>query len=172
MRERSASEQDIHIIAAVSENHVIGMDGKIPWKIREDLQRFQDLTMDHPIVMGRRTHESIGRPLPGRDNIVISSNREYKSAGVTVVRDLENAMWLADHLAVLNEKSRYFVIGGEQVYRDSIGFAKRLYLTLVEGEFEGDTFFPDYSEFSRVVEEIPGQNEQYRYKFITLEKPE
>ncbi len=125
----------IAIIAAIALNRVIGKDGKVPWNIPEDLQRFRRLTMGHPVVIGRRTYESIGHPLEGRRNVVIASR---KIPGVEVfpsIRDAVNA---------LEDEGLVFVIGGGMVFRETLSAARLLYLTLVDQEPEGDTYFPPY----------------------------
>ncbi len=162
------TEPGINIIAAVSDNLVIGKEGIIPWRIPEDMQRFKSLTVGHSVVMGRKTYDSIPakfRPLPGRENIVLTRDETYRETGIVVAHSLDDALMKA-----LNYHPKIFVIGGGQVYAEAIHRADRLELTIVEGEFEGDTFFPDYSAFSRVIEEIPGQSGGYKYKFVTLER--
>ena len=161
---------EINIIAAVSENNVIGMEGEIPWKISEDMKRFKRLTLGCPVIMGRKTYESIPlkfRPLPDRENIVLTSDESYSEDGIIIAHSLDHALMKA-----LNFHPQIFIAGGGRVYADAMPLATRLELTLVEGQFKGDTFFPEYSEFSRVVAEIPGETDQYRYRFVTLERPE
>lgn len=125
----------VSLIVAVSENGVIGRGGRLPWKLPADMARFKALTMGHPIIMGRRTYESIGRPLPGRRNIVLSSQPDFSPAGVEVVGTWEAA------LDRVQGDGEVFVIGGAALYRKALPDADRLYLTLVEGKVEGDTFF-------------------------------
>lgn len=155
---------EICIIAALSENRVIGKDGKIPWYISEDLKRFRELTTPHPIIMGRKTFESIGKPLPLRTNIIITRDLSFTEPRCMVVHSLEDGITAAK--VIDNEK--IFIVGGGEIYAQAIEFADRLYLTLVERNFEGDTFFPDYSQFTNVVPEIPGESEGLRYKFVEL----
>ncbi len=156
---------EICIIAAMSENRVIGKDGQIPWHISADLKRFKELTTPHPIVMGRKTFEAIGRPLPNRYNIVVTHDRNFRwNENLVSSLSLENALTLAK----LKDKQKVFIIGGGEIYRQSIKYADRLYLTLVEGQFEGDTFFPDYSDFKNLVSEEKGESGEYKYKFLEL----
>ena len=126
----------VSIIVAMSENRVIGRAGQMPWHISEDLKRFKRLTMGHHIVMGRKTFESIGRPLPGRRSIVITRNPEYASEGVLIANDLDHALKLA------KGDKEVFVIGGAKIYELGVERAQRLYLTLVHTEVVGDVFFP------------------------------
>jgi dihydrofolate reductase len=129
----------ISLIAAMAKNRVIGCGGKIPWSLPDDLQYFKKVTMGASIIMGRKTHESIGRVLPGRKNIVLSSQDGYKPfAGALLAPTLSEGLILAGDGEV-------FIIGGERVYSEAFPFASRLYLTEVLGEFFGDTFFPEFS---------------------------
>ncbi len=127
---------DLTIIVAASMNNVIGLDNKLPWKIKEDLQRFKALTMGHPIIMGRKTYESIGKPLPGRENIVLTNNPQYENNGITIYNSLEEAQ-----RAVAEQDA--FIIGGAQIYREGMNFATRIELTRVHKVIPGDTFFPE-----------------------------
>lgn len=150
----------IHIIAAVAENGVIGAEGKIPWDIPEDLQHFKELTMGHTIVMGRRTYESIGRALPGRQNIIVSSTLTG-AEGCAVVTSLQQAL-------ESREREDVFIIGGARLYAEALPLADVLDLTLVHAAPEGDTFFPafDRQKYRCVFEE-----KHDGYTFVTL-KPE
>ena len=123
----------INMIVASSENGVIGKDNTLPWKIPEDLKRFKKLTSGNTIVMGRKTFESIGRPLPNRRNIVLTKNRAWKVKGVEVIHDTRD---------VFDIEEDVFIIGGEKVYEAFLPWADNLYLTLVKGDYEGDAFFP------------------------------
>lgn len=156
-------KQEICIIAALADNLVIGNNGQIPWRIPEDLKRFKELTTPHPIIMGRITHESIGRVLSGRTNIVITSNPDYQSFGCIVVHSLEEALKKSEG----NDK--VFIIGGEKIYKQALPIADRLFLTKVRGEFEGDTFFPDYSDFKNVCSSGEWQESNgFTYQFLEL----
>ncbi len=157
----------ISLIAAISTNNVIGRDNKIPWHISEDFKRFKSLTMGHPIIMGRKTYESIGKPLPGRINIVITRDENYSPEGVDVVHSVDKAVDLAKTKEGSDE---IFIIGGGQIYSQSMDLADKIYLTVVEQEVQGDIFFPDYSNFKKVAFEQGGESEGLKYKFIDLEK--
>ncbi len=126
----------VSIIAAISENGVIGHRGALPWRLASDLRRFRLLTMGHHLVMGRRTWESIGRPLPGRTTVVISRDRDLKLDGATVVTSLDAA------LDVTSNDPEVFVIGGGEIYRLALPVAQRLYITRVHVELAGETLFP------------------------------
>ena len=130
----------ISLIAAMSENRVIGCNGVVPWDIPEDRRRFRELTMGHPVVMGRKTFESIGHPLPGRQTIVLTKQRGYRAEGCLVLNDLRSAF------AACAGSAEVFVCGGGGIYREALPFAHRIYLTLVQGEFQGDAVFPALSD--------------------------
>lgn len=126
----------ISIIAAMAENRVIGRDGAIPWDIPDDRRRFRELTMGHPIIMGRKTFESIGRPLPERTNIILTHQAEYRREGCCVVHSL------ADALATAGVADEVFICGGEELYRLALPLADRIYLTVVHEFCAGDAYFP------------------------------
>jgi dihydrofolate reductase len=145
---------------------VIGRDNQMPWKISADLQFFKRVTMGHPVIMGRKTWESIGRPLPGRRNIVVSRNHHYLATGGELVGSLEEA------LKSLSEFERVFVIGGEQLFSQAFGMADRLYITEIDLDIDsGDTFFrvPDPENWKE-VERTPGSEGDITFSFITLER--
>lgn len=155
----------ISIIAAIDEKRGIGKAGQLPWHISEDLKRFKQITSGHTVIMGRKTFESIGKPLPNRVNIVITSqtqNMNSTSEDLIFVNSLEKALEKA--------KDDVFIIGGGQVYAESIAKADKLYLTLIDGDFNCDTFFPDYSQFSKETFIGAGEENGIRYKFLELEK--
>lgn len=157
---------EIAIVAAMGENRVIGKDNNLPWNIPEDLKRFRTLTLGHPVIMGRRTFESIGRPLPKRSNFVISRNPRFEIEGIVHCGSLGEALSRAGE----SGKKKVFIIGGGQIYRQAINVADRLFLTVVRGEFKGDVFFPDYSEFQEKVFEKSGQSNGYDFTFLELER--
>jgi dihydrofolate reductase len=128
----------ISLIVAMSRNRVIGIDNRLPWHLPGDLKRFRSLTMGHAIIMGRRTWESIGRPLPGRRMLVVSRQPDYRVEGATVCASLEGA------LAACRGDDEVFVIGGEQLFAAALPAADRIYLTVVEADFAGDTWMPDF----------------------------
>ena len=127
----------VSLLVAMARNRVIGHGNRLPWKLSADLRRFKRLTMGHVIIMGRRTHESIGRALPGRRTFVLSRTRGYEAEGVTVVESLDAA------LARCPDEDEVFVVGGEAVYREALPRADRIYLTWIDADFEGDVVFPD-----------------------------
>lgn len=155
----------ISIISCVAKNRGIGKDNKLLFNLPEDLKHFKKITFGHPIIMGLNTFKSIGRPLPGRLNIVLSPEK-VQIEGCEVCSSLEEATDLASE----KDKDEIFFIGGGMVYKQAIKFADRLYLTVVDAEPEADTFFPDYAEFKTTASEESGKNEQYSFKYITLER--
>jgi dihydrofolate reductase len=157
----------ISLISAIArKDRAIGKDNALLWNIPEDFKHFKELTSGHAIVMGENTYRSIGRPLPNRTNIVLSQSADFAPEGVVVVRSIEEA--LAEAKTV--EQEEVFIIGGASIYRQFIPLADRLYLTLVEGEYEADTFFPEYDGFARVLSEEKMDNGTHRFSFVTLEK--
>lgn len=155
---------ELCIIAAISENRVIGRDNQLPWSIPDDLKRFRQLTTGHPVVMGRRTFESIGRPLPERTNIVVSRNPRFQTEGIVRCGSLGEALSRAGE----GGREKIFIIGGGQIYGQTIDLADRLYLTVVRGDFSGDAYFPEYGDFSRKISEKHGQSNGLSYKFLEL----
>lgn len=159
---------EICIIAAISENRVIGRDNQLLWNIPDDLRRFRELTIGYLVIMGRKTFESIGKPLPSRFNIVISRNPNLQLGIEGIVRcgSLGEALCRAGE----EGKERVFIIGGGQIYGQTINLADRLYLTVVKGDFPGDVYFPDYSEFNKKISEECGQSNGLSYTFLELER--
>lgn len=156
-------------IVAVSKNGVIGKNNQLPWKIAEDLKHFKNLTLQHPIIMGRKTFESLGRVLPERLHIVISKNFEYAHENVKIVKDLESALNLAESRSEKNEE--VFVIGGSQIYELAFSKIERFYLTLVNQNYDGDAFFPLErleKEFRVVSRESRTQHQGERLSFDFL----
>jgi dihydrofolate reductase len=153
----------ISLIAAMAENRVIGRGGRMPWHIPSDLRRFRRITMGHPVILGRLTYESIGRPFDGRTNIIVTSRRDYRVQGAVVVPTLHDA------LAACGGADEAFICGGETIFREAMPLADRIYLTLVHGEYEGDAFFPevpkDFVEVQR--EEV---DETIPYRFVVYER--
>lgn len=128
----------ISLVVAASDNNAIGKDGKMPWHLPNDLKHFKNVTWGLPVVMGRKTFDSLGKPLPGRKNIVISRNSGWKNDNAIGVKSIEDALFLAKQMDV----KELMVIGGGEIYKLLFEKARRIYLTRVEGEFEADTFFP------------------------------
>lgn len=157
----------ISIIVAVSENNVIGKRGTLPWYIPEDLKRFRSLTTGHPIIMGRKTHESIGKPLPNRTNIIITRDLEYKSKGCIVVNSLEEAL---EKAKTSEGSDEIFIIGGGEIYSQAMDKTDKIYLTFIKGNLDGDVYFPDYSAFKNRKKVDEGETDQYKYEFLELTK--
>lgn len=156
------------IVAVAGEKRVIGIKGGLPWYIPEELKRFKEITMGHPIIMGRKTHESIGKALSGRTNIVITSNPNYAASECIVVHSLDEAIKVAQGQPGNEE---IFIIGGGEIYKQALPEADKLYLTQIDKEIKGDVFFPDYSDFKKVVWESGKQeSEGFKYKFLELER--
>lgn len=156
----------ISIIAAISENRTIGKNNRLPWHIPEDLKRFKSLTLGHPIIMGRTTFESIRKPLPGRTNIIVTRNKEFKAEGCVICNSLNEAI----NVAKRNNQGEIFIIGGGQIYEQAIEFADKIYLTIVKGSYEGDAFFPDYAPFSKIISKTDSKDKNYSYTFFELER--
>ena len=156
----------ISIIAAIGKKRELGKNNKLLWHIPEDFKKFKQLTSGHIVIMGRKTFESIGKPLPNRINIIVTRNRSWTPLGCTVCYSLEEAINLAKKK--INE---IFIIGGAEIYKQGIQYADKLCLTLVNQEYpEADAFFPDYSEFKRKVFEENHISSELQFKFIELEK--
>ncbi len=164
------------IVAVAGKKRVIGIKGGMPWYIPQELKRFKEITMGHPIIMGRKTFESIGKALPGRINIVITRDAAYTKEGIMVVHSLEKALQVTSHAQGSDE---VFIIGGGEIYEQALSFRNKqalplvgkLYLTIIDKEIEGDTFFPDYSDFKKVVyESEEQQSDGFKYKFLDLER--
>jgi dihydrofolate reductase len=158
----------ISVIVAVAENGVIGSGNRMLWHIAEDFQMFRRVTLGHPVVMGRKTFESLGRALPGRTNVVISRNPEFYADDVTVARSLDEA------LAQFTDTEEVFVIGGGEIYRQAMPLADRLYLTRVGADYEGDTRFPEWNpaEWTLIsTEHHPrGKDFHYPFEFLVYER--
>lgn len=155
----------IKIIVATSKNGVIGNDNSLVWSLPSDLKHFKKLTTDNSIVMGRKTYESIGRPLPNRRNIIITRQEDYHVDDCEVVSSLEEALLLCG--------SNCFIIGGGEIYKQSIDISDKIYLTLIDEEFEGDTYFPEIGDdWVEVIRENKEQDNinKYNYSFIEYER--
>ncbi|KKQ51811.1 MAG: Dihydrofolate reductase [Candidatus Woesebacteria bacterium GW2011_GWB1_39_10b] len=158
----------VSIVVAVSENNVIGANNKLPWYLPADLKRFKELTLGHHTIMGRKTHESIGKVLPGRTNILVTRNPDYIKEGVVVVNSLDNAYRLAEK----SGEKEAFVIGGAEIFKEALPKADRIYMTKVIVKIDGDVFFPSFDEkqwkvISRNRYKADEKN-PYRYEFLTL----
>lgn len=156
----------ISIFVAVDESRAIGKDNQLLWHIPEDLKRFKECTSGHAVIMGENTYHSIGRPLPNRTNIVVTLNQDLQLPGCLMAHSIEEALSIAKE----HETEEVFVMGGASIYKQFLPLTERLYLTLVKGVHEADTFFPDYSEFSQVISEEKRDNGEYEYTFFILER--
>ena len=156
----------LSMIVAVDEARAIGKDNRLLWNIPEDLKHFKELTTGHTVIMGENTYHSIGRPLPNRTNIVVTLDQALELSGCQVVHSLDEALEQARE----HEQDEIFVMGGASIYRQFLPMIDRLYLTLVKGEHEADTFFPDYSEFTRVLSKEKHDNGEYQFTFFVLER--
>lgn len=158
----------ISAIFAMSENRVIGKNNQLPWHLPADLKHFKQITMGNPILMGRKTYESIGKPLPGRCNIVITRDTNYQAPGCVVVNSVESA------LAAVKDNDEIFIIGGALLYQETLPLTQRLYMTLIHHSFDGDTFFPalnenEWQEVER-TDHPADENNKYSYSFVTLDR--
>ena len=158
------------MIVATARNGAIGRENTLPWRISGDLQFFKRVTMGKPVVMGRKTFESIGRPLPGRENIVITRNPDWNAEGVHAVPSLEEALQLADSVAERENVAEIMVIGGAQIYRQAMPVAARLYVTEVGAEVPGDAFFPEIgSEWQEVSRDCYPASERDEYNYCLVQ---
>lgn len=158
----------ISLILAVSENGVTGRGNSLPWHLPSDLKRFRELTLNHTVIMGRKTFESIGNPLPGRRNVILSRNPEYQQAGAVVVNSLAEAMRLAEG------DDEAFVIGGAQIHELALQHADRIYLTVVHADVEGDTFFLGFDPADWTLRDDKrhdaDSDHEYAYSFQTFDR--
>jgi dihydrofolate reductase len=157
----------ISIVVAISENHVIGKDNKLLWYLPNDLKHFKDITTGHTVIMGRKTYESVGKPLPKRRNIIIT-RQDITIEGCEVVNSIEAAV------ALCKNEEEVFIVGGAEIYKQSMRLTNRIYLTIVHKEFDGDSFFPEInkSEWNEVHREDyqPDEKNSLPYSFITFER--
>ena len=167
----------IALIVAMSRNLVIGKDNAMPWHLPEDLRYFKRITLHKPVVMGRNTFESIGRPLPQRVNVVVTRNTDYRPHGASVVHSFESALEFCDDLLRTQgqpEDAEVMIVGGAQIYAQALPHAERLYLTEVHTEVDGDASFPDFDrnewqEISRHDHPASSAN-PHPYSFVVLER--
>ncbi|MEI2296491.1 dihydrofolate reductase [Ensifer sp. MJa1] len=174
MTDTKSAAPRISIVVAVAANGVIGRDGDLPWRLSTDLKRFKALTIGKPVIMGRKTWASLGRPLPGRANIVITRNADFVAEGASVVPSLDAAIALANREAAVAGADEICVIGGGEIYRQAIALADILHVTEVQAEVEGDTRFPDIDPqvFEKVFEEdLPqGERDSHGMHFVTFRR--
>ena len=158
----------ISIIAAISKNRIIGIGDKLPWDLPSDMAHFKKLTLGKPVIMGQKTFESIGRPLGGRKNIVLTLNKDFKAKGCIIARSIEQALEKA------KPAKEAMIAGGASVYKQFFPLAHCLYLTIIEHNFKGDVFFPefDYNDWQEIERVEVGQSERnpYKHAFLTLKR--
>jgi dihydrofolate reductase len=158
----------INLIAAMANNRTIGLDNQMPWHLPADLKHFKATTLKHPVIMGRKTYQSIGKALPGRRNIVVTRDPEFVLEDAEVINDLDQAIKLC------NDVSDIMIIGGANIYNQMLDKADRLYLTFIDLDVEGDTFFPDWKAFGfqQIFSEShqPDEKNKHPYQFVTLER--
>jgi dihydrofolate reductase len=159
---------NISIIVAISENNAIGKNNQLLWHLPADLKHFKEITSGHPILMGRKTYDSIGRPLPNRRNIVITRQQDLQIAGVEIVNSVDEA------IALCANEAEVFIIGGAEIYKSAIANTNRIYLTTVHQHFDADAFFPliDYKDWEETTQEYHTADEKNNvaYTFSTLER--
>ena len=174
----------ISIVAAIDEKNGLGKNNDLLFKIPEDFKRMKEITTGHPLIMGRKTFESIGRVLPNRTNIIVTRDSDYSFEGAVVSGSLEEALEesskyhekdkkiINTKYLIQNTENEVFIFGGGQIFKEAIekGLVDRLYLTIVEGDYGADVFFPDYSEFIKVISDEKREADGYKYRFLTLEK--
>ena len=159
----------LSLIVAMDQNRLIGNNNALPWHLSADLKRFKAITMGNPIIMGRKTYESIGKPLPGRQNIIITRDTAYQAEGCDVVHGLKAAA------GCVGDVDEAFVIGGMQIYQQALLRVQRMYLTIIEHVFTGDAWFPEFnaSDWQEVATEShqhADETQTYVYRFVTLER--
>jgi dihydrofolate reductase len=155
----------LSLIAALARNHTVGINNALPWHLPDDLKYFKATTTGKPIIMGRKTYDSIGRPLPGRHNIVVTRDADWRAEGVTVAHSV------AEALAAAGDVPEVFLIGGATLYKEALPLADRLYLTEIEADVEGDAHFPDWkrSDFVEIRRDAR-QGEEFAYSFVVYER--
>lgn len=155
----------ISLIVAHDKNRVIGLNNELPWHLPGDLKYFKEMTMHKPIIMGRKTFESIGKPLPGRRNIVVTRNPGYRA------NDIETATSLEEAIKIAGDVEEIMIIGGEQIFKESMAIADRLYITEIDHEFQGDTYFPEYTGWRQVSCQDPiTAPDGYTFRYCIYEK--
>ncbi|UXN05515.1 dihydrofolate reductase [Bartonella sp. HY761] len=165
---------DISIIVAVAQNGIIGLDNDMPWRLSTDLKRFKTHTLGKPIIMGRKTWDSIGRPLPGRENIVISRDAKFKASGATSVTNFDDAKTIAIEAAKASNINEIFVIGGGEIFKIAMPFVTRIYLTEILSTIDGDTFFklPDLTNWQTIetFDVAAGEKDSHPTRFTIFER--
>jgi len=163
--------QIVHVVA-VADNGVIGRDGGLPWHLSDDLKHFKACTMGKPMIMGRKTFDSIGKPLPGRTSIVVTRDPEYRAPGTTVVQTLDDAVQLARTVAQTSGASEIAIVGGADIYRQTLALCDRVELTRIHLSPDGDAIYPDLpeTEWREVSREDRVSPDGISYAFITMER--
>lgn len=164
----------ISIIAALGKQNVIGANNSLPWNLPADMEHFKELTKNKPIIMGSKTFESIGKALPQRDNIVLTRDPAYKAPGCKLALSIEQALEIAREGEMGKKSGEVMICGGASVYKQYLPMADKMYLTFIEHDFDGDSYFPEFSktewkEVERESHRAEGPN-SYDYSFVTLEK--
>lgn len=166
----------VYLIVAVAENGVIGHDGTMPWRLSTDLKRFKSLTMGKPVVMGRKTWVSLGRPLPGRANIVITRDKNFSADGAIVVHSLSEGLRIGRMEAEKANADAVFVIGGGEIFREAMGLAQKMYVTEIQAKIAGDTYFPVFDPMqwrATFAENVPaGEKDTHASRFVVYERTE
>ena len=164
----------LSLMAAKASNRVIGRNNKLPWYLPNDLKYFKQVTFGKPVIMGRKTWDSLGKPLPGRTNIVITRQTDFQAEGAKVVATLDEAVTLAENVAFIEGQDEAVVMGGAEIYALALPKTDRLYLTEVHAEVDGDTWFPEYdtSEWKEIGrEDFPAEGPNpYDYSFVVYER--
>lgn len=162
----------LSLLVAMAKNRVIGRDNKLPWHLPADLKHFKFLTMGQTIVMGRKTYESIGKPLPGRANIIVTRQTGYEVPGTTVVNSIDDALLICERTRPIN--GEIFIIGGEELYRQTLKICQRIYITEIQRDFEGDAYFPEFdpSEWEETQRDkhISENDTNLEYHFVILDR--
>jgi dihydrofolate reductase len=170
----STPTHPLAIVVALADNGVIGRDNKLIWRLKTDLRRFRELTIGKPMIIGRKTHESIGRPLPGRETVVLTRDKDFTAEGVHVVHTWDDALGQAERLAGRMNASEIVIGGGAEIYRLALPQAQRLYLTLVHAEPQGEAVFPSFDRTAfREIRREPrpkGPDDDYAFTFVDLER--
>ena len=166
----------ISAIVAMTKKRVIGKEGKLPWCLPEDLKRFKDITCGHIVIMGRKTYESIGKPLPDRVNIIMTSDKDYEASGCIVANSVGETLRITGWLGKDKKIDNVFVIGGSEIYTCMIHFVDTLYITKIDKDFDGDTYFPeiDFERWEEVSREdyTSEGNDPFTYSFLIYRKKE
>ncbi len=157
----------VSLIVAHDEKMGIGAKNRLLWHLKKDFAHFKKITTGHPVIMGRKTYQSIGKPLPDRTNIIITRDSNFSASGCFIAISLESAIALAKDI----DNQEVFIIGGGQIYQEAMAknLVDKLYVTKVKGDFQADTFFPDYSHF-KLLKQVNGREGPYRFTFYVFEK--